>query len=72
MSDVEDESTEPLTCGVCRKVGEFTAPVSVILVFAPIDRIVRVSLRTVAFEVPPQDVLVGNVSVHDLASSARR
>src|SRR5712691_5845095 len=36
----------------------------VILVFAPIDRIVRVSLRTVAFEVPPQDVITrDNVSV---------
>ena len=35
-----------------------------ILVFAPIDRIVRVSLRTVAFEVPPQDVITrDNVSV---------
>lgn len=29
----------------------------VILVFAPIDRIVRVSLRTVVFDVPPQDVI---------------
>jgi len=36
----------------------------VILVFSPIDRIVRVSLRTVAFEVPPQDVITrDNVSV---------
>src|SRR5947199_2222260 len=36
----------------------------VVLVFAPIDRIVRVSLRTVAFEVPPQDVITcDNVSV---------
>src|SRR5207245_7980914 len=36
----------------------------VILVFAPIDRMVRVSLRTVAFEVPPQDVITrDNVSV---------
>ncbi len=36
----------------------------VILVFKPIDRIVRVSLRTVAFEVPPQDVITrDNVSV---------
>ena len=35
-----------------------------ILVFAPIDRIVRVSLRTVALEVPPQDVITrDNVSV---------
>ena len=36
----------------------------VILVFSPIDRIVRVSLRTVALEVPPQDVITrDNVSV---------
>src|SRR6266536_3181054 len=35
-----------------------------ILVFAPIDRIVRVGLRTVVFEVPPQDVITrDNVSV---------
>src|SRR5438105_11854277 len=33
MSDVEKE--EALTCGICRKTGTFTAPVSVILVFAP-------------------------------------
>src|SRR5437899_1741414 len=36
----------------------------VILVFAPIDRMVRVSLRTVALEVAPQDVITrDNVSV---------
>ena len=36
----------------------------VVLVFAPIDRMVRVSLRTVALEVPPQDVITrDNVSV---------
>src|ERR1700737_4974014 len=36
----------------------------VILVFAPVDRMVRVSLRTVALEVPPQDVITrDNVSV---------
>jgi regulator of protease activity HflC (stomatin/prohibitin superfamily) len=36
----------------------------VILVFTPIDRIVRVSLRTVVFDVPPQDVITrDNVSV---------
>ena len=36
----------------------------VILVFAPIDRIVRVSMRTVVFDVPPQDVITrDNVSV---------
>jgi regulator of protease activity HflC (stomatin/prohibitin superfamily) len=35
-----------------------------ILVFAPLDRMVRVSLRTVALEVPPQDVITrDNVSV---------
>ena len=35
----------------------------VILVFAPIDRIVRVSLRTVVHDVPPQDVITrDNVS----------
>jgi len=36
----------------------------VILVFPPIDRIVRVSLRTVVMDVPPQDVITrDNVSV---------
>jgi regulator of protease activity HflC (stomatin/prohibitin superfamily) len=36
----------------------------VILVFAPIDRIVRVGLRTIVFDVPPQDVITrDNVSV---------
>jgi regulator of protease activity HflC (stomatin/prohibitin superfamily) len=36
----------------------------VTLVFAPIDRIVRVSLRTVVLDVPPQDVITrDNVSV---------
>src|SRR5256885_10341321 len=36
----------------------------VILVFAPIDRMGRVGLRTVVFEVPPQDVITrDNVSV---------
>ena len=34
MSDVENKD-ETLTCGVCRRAGQFTAPVSVILVFAP-------------------------------------
>ena len=29
----------------------------VILVFAPIDRMVRISLRTIVFDVPPQDVI---------------
>jgi regulator of protease activity HflC (stomatin/prohibitin superfamily) len=36
----------------------------VIFVFAPIDRIVRVSLRTIVLDVPPQDVITrDNVSV---------
>jgi regulator of protease activity HflC (stomatin/prohibitin superfamily) len=36
----------------------------VILVFAPIDRIIRVSMRTVVMDVPPQDVITrDNVSV---------
>jgi len=36
----------------------------VVLVFAPIDRIVRVGLRTVVMDVPPQDVITrDNVSV---------
>jgi len=36
----------------------------VILVFAPIDKMVRVSLRTIVMDVPPQDVITrDNVSV---------
>src|SRR5262245_45656619 len=36
----------------------------VILVFRPIDRMVRVSLRTIVLDVPPQDVITrDNVSV---------
>jgi regulator of protease activity HflC (stomatin/prohibitin superfamily) len=36
----------------------------VVLVFSPIDRMVRVSLRTVVLDVPPQDVITrDNVSV---------
>jgi regulator of protease activity HflC (stomatin/prohibitin superfamily) len=36
----------------------------VVLVFVPIDRLVRVSLRTVVLDVPPQDVITkDNVSV---------
>jgi regulator of protease activity HflC (stomatin/prohibitin superfamily) len=36
----------------------------VVLVFAPIDRIIRVSMRTVVMDVPPQDVITrDNVSV---------
>ena len=36
----------------------------IILVFAPIDKMVRVSLRTIVMDVPPQDVITrDNVSV---------
>ncbi len=36
----------------------------IVLVFRPIDRIVRISLRTVVFDVPPQDIITrDNVSV---------
>ncbi|MEK7849664.1 MAG: slipin family protein [Candidatus Omnitrophota bacterium] len=36
----------------------------IVLVFAPIDKIIRVSLRTVTLDVPPQDVITkDNVSV---------
>jgi regulator of protease activity HflC (stomatin/prohibitin superfamily) len=36
----------------------------IVLVFAPIDRLVRVSLRTIVMDVPPQDVITrDNVSV---------
>ena len=36
----------------------------IVLVFAPIDRIVRISLRTETLEVPPQDVITrDNVTV---------
>ena len=36
----------------------------IVLVFRPIDRIVRISLRTVVMDVPPQDIITrDNVSV---------
>src|SRR5688572_16288122 len=36
----------------------------IVLVFRPIDRMVRISLRTVVFDVPPQDIITrDNVSV---------
>src|SRR5688572_32483144 len=36
----------------------------IVLVFRPIDRIVRISLRTVVHDVPPQDIITrDNVSV---------
>src|SRR5918993_1532144 len=36
----------------------------VILIFAPLDKMVRVSLRTIVMDVPPQDVITrDNVSV---------
>jgi regulator of protease activity HflC (stomatin/prohibitin superfamily) len=53
--------------GVIFRLGKLLTPPKgpgVILVFAPIDRIVRVSLRTVVLDVPPQDVITrDNVSV---------
>lgn len=46
-----------------RMLGKPKGP-GVILVFFPIDRIVRVSLRVIVFDVPPQDVITkDNVSV---------
>src|SRR6202163_4399917 len=46
-----------------RVLGEPKGP-GLILVFAPIDRIVRISLRIEAMEVPPQDVVTrDNVTV---------
>ncbi len=46
-----------------RMLGKPKGP-GVILVFAPIDRIVRISLRVIVFDVPPQDVITkDNVSV---------
>jgi regulator of protease activity HflC (stomatin/prohibitin superfamily) len=46
-----------------RMLGKPKGP-GVIFVFAPIDRIVRVSLRVIVFDVPPQDVITkDNVSV---------
>jgi regulator of protease activity HflC (stomatin/prohibitin superfamily) len=46
------------------KLLDATKGPGVILVFAPIDRMVRVSLRTIVMDVPPQDVITrDNVSV---------
>ncbi|MGE5813830.1 MAG: slipin family protein [Acidobacteriota bacterium] len=53
--------------GVIFRLGKLLATPKgpgIILVFAPIDRIVRVSLRTIVLDVPPQDVITrDNVSV---------
>jgi regulator of protease activity HflC (stomatin/prohibitin superfamily) len=53
--------------GVIFRLGKLLAQPKgpgVILVFAPIDRIVRVSMRTIVMDVPPQDVITrDNVSV---------
>ena len=53
--------------GVISRLGHLLAHAKgpgVILVFAPIDRIVRVSLRQEALEVPPQDIITrDNVTV---------
>jgi regulator of protease activity HflC (stomatin/prohibitin superfamily) len=46
-----------------RVLGQPKGP-GIILVFAPIDRLVRISLRVEAFEVPPQDLVTrDNVTV---------
>ncbi|MBI1882999.1 MAG: slipin family protein [Chlamydiae bacterium] len=46
-----------------RVLGEAKGP-GLIFVFWPIDRMVRVSLRTITFDVPPQDIITkDNVSV---------
>lgn len=53
--------------GVVFRLGKLLAEPKgpgVILVFTPIDRLVRVSLRTIVMDVPPQDVITrDNVSV---------
>jgi regulator of protease activity HflC (stomatin/prohibitin superfamily) len=53
--------------GVIFRLGKLLAPPKgpgVVLVFRPIDRIVRISLRTVVLDVPPQDIISrDNVSV---------
>ena len=53
--------------GVIFRLGKLLAQPKgpgVVLVFAPIDRMVKVSLRTVVLDVPPQDVITrDNVSV---------
>ena len=53
--------------GVIFRLGKLLAQPKgpgVILVFAPIDRLVKVSLRTLVLDVPPQDVITrDNVSV---------
>ena len=53
--------------GVILRLGKLLAEPKgpgIILVFAPIDRLVRVSLRTIVMDVPPQDVITrDNVSV---------
>src|SRR3990170_2061699 len=53
--------------GVIFRLGKLLAQPKgpgVVLVFAPIDRMVRMSLRTVVHDVPPQDVITrDNVSV---------
>ena len=53
--------------GVIFRLGKLLPPPKgpgVVLVFRPIDRIVRISLRTVVHDVPPQDIITrDNVSV---------
>jgi regulator of protease activity HflC (stomatin/prohibitin superfamily) len=53
--------------GVIFRLGKLLAQPKgpgIVLVFRPIDRIVRISLRTVVLDVPPQDIITrDNVSV---------
>jgi regulator of protease activity HflC (stomatin/prohibitin superfamily) len=53
--------------GVIFRLGKLLAHVKgpgLVLVFRPIDRIVRISLRTVVHDIPPQDIITrDNVSV---------
>ncbi len=53
--------------GVIFRLGKllpFTKGPGLVLVFRPIDRIVRISLRTVVHDIPPQDIITkDNVSV---------
>jgi regulator of protease activity HflC (stomatin/prohibitin superfamily)/membrane protein implicated in regulation of membrane protease activity len=62
-----DQDPERVRAGVIFRLGKLLPQPKgpgVILVFAPIDRMVRVSLRTIVMDVPPQDVITrDNVSV---------
>ena len=61
--------------GVIFRLGKLLAQPKgpgVVLVFRPIDRIVRISLRTVVHDVPPQDIITrDNVSANHAGLWAR-